>query len=175
MTLSKQQVKALLDVLSKDDTRPVLEHALIDDYQGRMVLVATDSYKLVALNIGPLDGWPEHVGKFVSRDALTRWYKLAGNKDMLGAEELVEMATVDDDLAYPKWQNLLKERDPSGVGYTEQDLQPVPISKLSFNAKYALTLETVAAHVLTYELHGPLGAMIATTDNGLFILMPMKS
>jgi hypothetical protein len=174
MNLTKKQVKALLEVLSKDDTRPILEHALIDDYQGQLTLVATDSYKLIALklHITSADG-QEYIGKLVSRDDLTRWYKLAATKDTLMTNDLLAMAAASD-MNYPKWQDLLKEKTASGNGRTDQDLKPEAVSKIGFQADYAVTLEKLAGTQLFYEFHGPFGAMLARTDDGLFILMPLK-
>jgi hypothetical protein len=89
--MNKSQVKALLDVISTDEIRSVLTYALIDEFEGRLMLIATDGYALAAIALANTDKelCALHKGKLVSRQSLTRWYKLASAKDILSTEELL--------------------------------------------------------------------------------------
>jgi hypothetical protein len=169
--LNKSQVRSFLEVISSDESREVLTYAYIDLYKGRPVLVATNSYILAAIYLP--DELKEHVGKFISRADITRWYKLAKAKDMLGANDLLEMASGDKPFKYPDWQRLIdsqEEQGPERSGATD---------KISFDAKYAMTLQSLAGQQLVYTLHGRRGVMVAVglenkwRETGLYLLMPM--
>jgi len=154
--------------MSSDETRPILTNAYLDNYHDTLVLVATDSYKLVAIQLGEAD--MVLAGRFIPRAELIKWYKLAATRDLLTLEVIAGMAIVDNDSKYPAWQKLLdkqeEETDPKYTGATDS---------ISFNASYALTLEKLAGQSLSYQLNGYMGQMQATTDDGLYILMPLKA
>lgn len=161
--MNKPQVKALLEVISSDEARPVLTHAMIDILENNMVLVATDSYKLAAVALSTTEDDRTHVGKFISRELLTKWYKLANTKDILSTQELLDMAKTDESMKFPKWQSLLEQQKAQST------------SSITFNAQYALTLEKLAGQPLSYKLHGDMGAMRANINDSVYLLMPMKS
>lgn len=163
---TKRQIKALLEVLANDNTRPALEHAYLDTYNDKPVLVATDSYKLITVYLeggGDLD-WPKLAGRSISREDLTRWYKLASNSDRLQTEDIVTMAQDrSDDFKYPDWQKIIGQTKPASA------------DQISFNAKYTLILETLADCHLCYELNGPNNPLIAQNNSGLYLIMPLRS
>lgn len=166
--LNKSQVKAFLDVLSKDESRPVLCYAKLDIVNDRLVLVATNSYILAAVNLeASEDGKQKYAGQMVHRDDLTRWYKLANTKDNLTTEEILLMSQPAE-VKYPKWLRLFYD-DKAEL------LEGESVDRVTFNSNFALTLEKVAGSPLTYTFHGDLGPMVATTSNGLYCLMPLKS
>ena len=156
MELSKKQVKALLEVISSDKTRHILCNAYVDTYKDKTVLVATDNYTLVALDAPTLQP-----GRFIHRDELTKWYKLAGAKDILTDEVAHEMSR-DDDLNYPKWQEVIAK------------VQTTPMTNVLLNAKYMMTLETLKGEHLNLKLHGATAPMIDDTTNNLYLIMPIK-
>ena len=160
--MNKKQVNALLKVMSKDTMRPVLRNAYIDEYEGRTVLVATDGYMLTALNI-EIDS--EHVGKSIKREAIEVWYKLAVARSRFDGEAIAELANNKanlSDLNYPKWQGPIDR---------EQSAQDA----MMFNADYAKTLQDLSGEIgLVWKLHGKLSPMIARTENGMYVMMPMK-
>ena len=160
--MNKKQVNALLKVMSKDAMRPVLRNAYIDEYEGRTVLVATDGYMLTALNI-EIDA--EHIGKSIKREAIEVWCKLATGRSRFGGEAIAELAGNKanlSDLEYPKWQGLIDRKQSA------QDM-------MRFNADYAKTLQDLSGEDgLAWKLHGKISPMIARTENGTYVMMPMK-
>lgn len=168
MNLNKKQVGALLKVISKDDSRPVLTTAKVDKWGDDIVLVATDGYVLVALQLDKEDG-AELVGKLIRREAIERWYKLATGKSRLDTRELVEVSNEDygqhgeyANYDYPQWQQLIKSHD-------------VEVGEIAFNADYAKVLQDLdGSDGLRYELNGSLAPMIANTERGTYVLMPRK-
>lgn len=151
--MKKQQVKALLDILK--NYREPLTYLQVDLYQNKPVLVATDSYILVALYAD--ESLRDKVGQGMTRNQLEIWYKLATAKSVFEAKD-VETEKND---RYPKWQQIIEATKPE------------PTNKIGFNAKFATRLEAIAGEQLYYELSGD-GAMVANTENGLFVLMPLK-
>ena len=174
MNLNKRQVKALLEVISADLTRPALTYAYIDDYDGKTVLVATDSYKLAVLDVGRVPDPEAHVGKFVARAELLKWYKLAESRDLLTSEGVLGMAErIDEAIKYPDWRMLLT-RHYERVATLVKHKEFVGASQLSFNTEYAVHLETLAGGNLNYKLTGNIDMMVATKNGNLYILMPRK-
>lgn len=173
--MNKKQVAALLKVMSKDDTRPVLCSGYVDKFEDSVVLVVTDGYSLAAVK---MNGADELVGKIIRRDAIERWYKLTDGKSRLTGEELVRVSS--DDYAhhgeyfdnegmtsgttrYPEWQKLV----PSG----EQQ----PQEAMSFNAEYMKQVQDLdGSDGLTVALYGKLAPMVVRTNNGLYLVMPRK-
>lgn len=156
MNLTKKQVKAFLEVISNDDSRPVLCTASVQMFKDRPYLVATDSYKLTALLLD--ESFKNHVGKVVTRDDLTKWYKLAGTRDVLNPVAVEDMLT-DASGKYPEWQALM----PEEFGNRET---------VYFNSKYLLTMETLADKPLKYKFAKD---MLYAEDNGnIYVVMSLR-
>ena len=163
MQLTKKQVKAFLEVISSDTSRPVICTAKVDTYEGRTVLIATDGYQLAALDAPGLKG---HEGKLIDRTELIKWYKLAGTKDRLDEKALIEMPNARDDDKwygeYPEWVKIIEAQHPG------------EITKIALNARYMLTMQTLADKTLVYTANGQRGAVTAREDNNLYVIMPLK-
>lgn len=167
--MNKKQVGAFLKVMSKDQSRPVLMCAKVDEYEGKAVLVATDGYILAAVNIDNEDAEPL-MGRLIRREAIERWYKLATGKDRLDARTLAEVSAEDyamndgyADYEYPKWKNIIPTGDVSGSNH------------IAFNAEYAKVLQDLdGSDGLIWNIYGEIKPMVAPTDNGLYLLMPRK-
>ena len=161
--MNKKQVNAFLKVMGKDAMRPVLRNAHIDEYNGKTVLVATNGYTLSAINI-EVDS--ELVGKTIRREAIEVWYKLATTRNKLDGDALAELASNAanlSDLTYPEWKKVLPDGYMSGE------------TTMKFNADYAKTLQDLSGETgLVWKLHGKLLPMIARTENGTYVMMPMK-
>ncbi len=161
--MNKKQVNAFLKVMSKDKMRAVLCNAHIDEYNGKTVLVATNSYVLSAINI-EVDS--ELVGKTIKREAIEVWYKLATTRNKLDGDALAELASNVanlSDLTYPEWKKVLPDGYMSGE------------TTMKFNADYAKTLQDLSGEeALAWKLYGTISPMVATTENGLYVMMPMK-
>lgn len=153
--MKKQQVKAILD-MTKNEYRKPLTYLQVDLYNDKPVLVATDSYTLIALYAD--DSMRDKVGQGITRNTLEVWYKLASGRYAL---DFTTLETEKHD-SFPKWQQIIEA--------TEQKATDT----LGFDSKLASRLETIANEQLYYKLSGNGGAMVATTDNGLFVLMPLK-
>ena len=163
MQLTKKQVKAFLEVISSDTSRPVICTAKVDTYEGRTVLIATDGYQLAALDAPGLKG---HEGKLIDRTELIKWYKLAGTKDRLDEKALIEMPNARDDDKwygeYPEWVKIIEAQAPG------------EIAKVILNANYMLNMQILADKPLPYTANGQRGAVIAYEDNNLYVIMPLK-
>ena len=167
--MNKKQVAALLKIMSKDDSRPVLCTGYVDRHDDRVVLVATDGYTMAAVH---MDGAEELVGKMVRREAIEKWYKLATGKSRLTGEELVAIS--NDDYAsngsyqegtYPKWQGLI----PAECDTTSflRDLS------IGLNASYLKNIQDAAGEEsIRLQLYGTLRPIVVEADNGLYLLMP---
>lgn len=159
MTLTKRQVKAFLDVVSADETRPILCNAMISIFEGEPYLMATNSYKLAAL------GLPHELvaldGLSISRESLVRWYKLAENKDFFTDETVRELAT-ELEGTYPEWQQFLKPLT---------DNSP----RIAFNAEYMLTMQILHGDSLTWEFGTSLQPIVAYASDNIYLVMPLRS
>lgn len=174
MNLTKRQVGALLEVLSKDEARPILQHAKIDMYKGKPVLVATDSYKMCILSLS--DDVTPIMGHVVHRSDLLKWYKLASHKDVLRDTDLFGMHRADDQAMfksdnadkseYPKWQPILDRGKEA----------PETISAISFNAEYVATMQKLSGTEggLRWEFTGRLDPMICNMNDDIYVVMPLK-
>lgn len=166
--MNKKQVGAFLKIMSKDSSRPILNTAYIDRYEGRRVMVATDGYKLAAVYLDE-DAEPI-VGKLIRREAIEKWYKLATGKSRLTGEELVAVSA--DDYAqhgsyqegkYPEWQRLVPTSEPEG--------QEV----MHFNAEFMKIVQDMnGADSIQVELRGKLAPMMIKSEVSLAMVMPMK-
>jgi DNA polymerase III sliding clamp (beta) subunit (PCNA family) len=175
MNLTKKQVKAFLDVISSDETRPILTNAKIDTYEGRPVLVGTDSYKLAVITL--TDDILPLMGYLIPRAELIKWHKLASHKDYLTEADLQPMATPDDQAMfrnddqdksqYPKWQPLVT-RDKNEA-----------VTHISINAQFMATMQTLADADgynggLVWEFGGALAPVIAEHNQNIYVVMPRK-
>lgn len=165
--MNRKQVNAFLKVMSKDNTRPILCSTLIDEFNGKRGLVATDGYVLTIVYLDDVDD--SHVGKRITREAIEKWYKLADGKSRLTGEDLQEL--LEDDVHnnrekygdYPQWQKLV----PS---------ETAPVDTIAFNADFAKIVQDLNATVgVTMKLTGKLGAMIVETDTSYSLIMPLKA
>lgn len=169
LNLNKKQVGALLKIMSKDDSRPVLCSAKVDTFDDKTVLAFTDGYQLTALYLDAEDA-TEILGKMVRRSAIEKWYKLATGKSRLTTQELVTVFA--DDYGqhgsylegnYPEWQGLV----PQGI--TE------PQEKMSFNAEFFKNVQDLYdSEGLTVKLYGILAPMVVDVEQGMSLVMPRK-
>ncbi|WP_139319457.1 hypothetical protein [Gordonia sp. CNJ-863] len=158
--LTKKQVGALLKVLSSDISREVLtELSVSKDESGHTVLVATDGYVLAVL---PAGDFSDIADKTISRDALTRWYKLASTKDLLTSEELHELAGEPAGV-YPNWLRQIRDATPGAI------------EQVILNPDYLVTMEKLAGDGLAYTTHGQLGALVASREGARYVVMPKKA
>lgn len=167
--LKKTQVGALLKVISKDDSRPILTTAYVDKWGDDTVLVATNGYVMSVLQLDAEDAEPL-LGKMIRREAIERWYKLATGKSRLTTDELVRVSS--DDYAqhgsyqegeYPKWQQIIPDGEPYGT------------SAIAFNADFAKVLQDLDdSEGMRYDLYGELRPMMANTGQGTYLMMPKK-
>lgn len=163
MQLTKKQVKAFLEVISSDTSRPIICTAKIDTYKGRTVLIATDGYQLAALDAPGLKG---QEGKLIDRTELIKWYKLASSKDRLDENTLIKMPDARDSEKwygeYPEWIKIIEAQHPG------------EITKVALNAKYMLTMQILADAPILYTTNGQRGAVTAYENNNLYVIMPLK-
>ena len=169
MNLNKKQVGAMLKIMSKDTTRPILNTGYITEYKDNTVLVFTDGYVLAVLKLDAEVAKPL-LGEMVRRNSFEKWYKLATGKSRLDTEELVNIA--NDDYAtnngyqmgeYPNVFNILPTTEPEG--------QKV----MSFNADYVKNVQDLFdSEGVTLELHGTLSPMVFKYDEHMAIVMPRK-
>lgn len=162
LQLKRQQVKAMLDIISKDNTRPAIENAKVVKYEDKLYLTGTDGYVMFMLEVEN-----EHLlGRAINRVQIERWYKLATGKDYLTEEVLDEMEYTDDE--FPNIEGIMNNAMTGG----ETD-------KIGFNADYAKKVQVLfGVGGLTLSLNGRLGAMLyehKEQDNkGYGIIMPLK-
>jgi hypothetical protein len=156
MQLTRQQVKALLNVLSSD--RPILTHTAISEYKGHIYLVATNSYTLSAIRLE--DSLKELIGKSIDREDIIKWYKLASGKDMFTSETVRELAQ-DIDGTYPQWQPLIP---------TESEA----IKQIGLDAKLLLVLQELAGgNNLTLQFYGDTKPVVAYSGDDIYLIMPI--
>lgn len=165
--MNRKQVNAFLKVMSKDTSRPVLCSTLVDEFNGKRGLVATDGYVLTIVYLDYVDD--SHVGKRITRQALEKWYKLADGKSRLTGEELQDL--LEDDVhsgrqvdgKYPEWQKLVPSETQA-------------VDTIAFNADFARIIQDINGTVgVTMKLTGKLGAMIVETDTSYSLIMPLKA
>lgn len=165
--MNKKQVGALLKVMGKGNMRPALNVGYVDKYNDRVVLVATDGYKLAAVY---MDGADELIGKNIRREAIERWYKLATGKDRLNGEELVRVSSEDysmhgeyQDTEFPEWQRLMPTHEPE------------PQEAMRFNADFFKVVQDLdGSEGVKVELYGRLAPMVVKGDIGTYMVMPLK-
>lgn len=162
LQLKRQQVKAMLDIISKDDSRPVLEHAKVLKYGDKLYLTGTDGYVMFMLEVED----ETLQGRAIHRSYIERWYKLATGKEYF-TEEVLQELTYND------------ETFPDITSIVDKALVGADSDKIGFNADYAKKVQVLfGAGGLTLKLNGILGAMVyeQTGDNaGYGIIMPLKT
>lgn len=162
-SLTKRQVKSLLEVIANDDTRPILMQSKIDLFEGKPVLVATDSYKMVIFALS--DAVLPELGKMIDRSEIVKWYKLANAKDIFTEADLIDLPATTIAGKYPEWQKLV----PLSEEIAAQE-------KMSLNASYLLELGILAGNTgMTLEFYGRMRPIVCHFDNNIFILMPLKN
>ena len=164
--MNRKQVNAFLKIMSKDTSRPVLCSTLVDEFNGKRGLAATDGYVLTIAYLDDVDD--SYVGKRITRTAIEKWYKLADGKSRLTGETIQEL--MEDDVHngrelygdFPKWQQIVPKESQA-------------VDTIAFNADFAKTVQDLnAVDGLTYTLNGKLGAMVSDTDVAYTMLMPLK-
>ena len=162
-SLTKQQVKSLLEVISKDDSRPMLQQIKIDLFNEKPVLVTTDSYQMVIFALSD-DVLPE-MGKMIDRSEIVKWYKLATSKDLFTEAELIDMPATHVEGKYPEWQRLIPKRE-----------EMTAIDHIGINASYLLNLGKLAGNTgMPLEFYGKMSPVLSRFDGNIFVLMPLKS
>lgn len=160
MQLTRSQVKAWLDTMSDDTSRPVLNAAYIDQYDNRTVLVTTDGYVLTAMDA---PGLKDSVGKFITRLDLVKWYKLANSKSLFTDEEALTLVSDVVEGKYPEWQKLI----PTEMG---------ALPSVTINAKYMLSMQTINNAPLKWDFGtDKFKPVIARANDNLYVIMPLKS
>ena len=166
--MDKKQVAAFLKIMSKDETRPILNCGYVDVLNDQVVLVATDGYKMTAVYVD--DDALDLVGTKIRRSAFERWYKLADGKSRLTGEELVQLASEDYgmnngymDGDYPNWKGLI----PEGV--------TTSIPEVKFNAEFFKIIQDLNSDTnVVVEFHGPLSPMVIDHEKSYSLVTPMK-
>ena len=166
--MNKKQVGAFLKVMGKDESRPVLMRAKIDTLNDKPVLVATNGYVISAVYLD--EDAMELVGKHIRREALEKWHKLATGKSRLTGNELQDV--LGDDYAqhgsylesnYINWKNAM----PAGEPEAQVDMK--------FNADlFKIVQDLDGEGALHVKFYGKLAPMVFESDNGYYLIMPMK-
>ena len=165
--MNKKQVGALLKVMSKDTSRPILRTGYVDNYNGKTVLVATDGYQLAAVY---MEGAEDLEGKLIRREAIERWYKLATAKSTLTGAELKHVSADDFALhdsyesgVYPPWQQLVPSLTRESAG------------RVAFNADYMKNMQDINGGIgLEWHFGQQLEPILAKNEHGIYLVMPMK-
>lgn len=160
--------------MSSDDSRPILQQANIDLYNDVTYLVATDSYKLVAL---PVDGVSDIVGHRIEREDIVKWYKLASNKDRFTNDTVRELAKPtytdfsekDTEVKlygkYPQWQSLI----PTG--------EKTALTETALNANFLVTVQNLFdSSGLTLQFYKDKSGPVVVRNNGMIgLIVPIRS
>lgn len=167
--LNKKQVGALLKVMGKDSSRPVLENLYVTTINDKLSVIATDGYLMAVLEIDAEDGMVLN-NKCIRRSAIEKWHKLATGKDRLNTNELIKISAQDYadnngyyDGSYPDITSILDNSDKG-----EATL------KIVFNAEYMKIVQDLAGKPLQYKLNGVLGALRADNEGDIYLIMPIK-
>lgn len=167
-TFTQKQLKALIDAMSDDETRPVLCSLAFKDRS----LVATNGFVLVAMNIE--DDWKtEYNGNefgdhIVPKQKLKEWCKTHTSKAEISVEELWAMAEKGS-CRYPEWRRLadLEPEDKT----IRSGIMPQPI--------YNMALVKVVANIfinepMTTGVYGEKAPMKMINNKGdIALIMPM--
>jgi hypothetical protein len=165
MQLSKYQVKAFLNVMGDDTSRPVLYGAYVDEYEGRTVLVATNGYVLAALDTPELS---EHKGEFINRNTFKQWHKDHSAKVQMTSDDIIAalqpLKTSETNWAYPKWQLII------------DGLKPGSVDKIAINGRYMDTMQDLNdGEPMTWGFsEGKYSPVIARANNNIYVIMPLR-
>ena len=159
--MNKKQVGAFLKIIAKDNMRPILTNATVSRYNDRLVLVGTDGQKFAAIYIEDAESLE---GKLIPREALEVWYKLATGKSRLTGQELVDSLSKHAvEGQFPGWHKLI----PRG--------EPVPQTTMRFNAEFFKIMQDLTGNAdMTVKLYGEVHPMVIESEDGVFVVMPMK-
>ena len=159
--MNKKQVKAFLNVMGKGREREILCGALVYELNGKLGLIATDGYILSMIYMETIGDNLE--GKWIDRNMIDRWYKLAGAKDILTGADLTEMVSEKyTEREYPKVDEILKS-------------ETSPISRISFNAEYLTTIQQINNGIpVELNFNGENGKIIIDNEITYSIIMPIK-
>lgn len=167
--MNKKQVGALLKVISKDDSRPVLTNAYVTNYKDKPVLVATDGFRASIIYMPEAK---ELEGYMIRRSALEKWYKLATGKSLLDIKEVS-----DDDYAthssyadgvYPNVLSLVPEKPENEEEWEGQTI-------MKFNPQFFKDVQDIeASNSVAVEMYGKLKPLVVRGEVGLHLVMPMK-
>lgn len=164
LQLNKRQVKSLLDIISKEEHRHVINCVTVQEVDGKFYLVATDSYKMAMLEVES-EELLKFKDKLLNREALTKWYKLASAKNYLTEDTLAKMFEEESKQVsgdYPRVEGLM-------------NVTPTPVDGFKFNANYMLSLETLnGGEPLEYKTSGYRSPAIAEHDGNKFVIMPIN-
>lgn len=164
LQLNKRQVKSLLDIISKEEHRHIINCVTVQEVDGKFYLVATDSYKMAMLEVES-EELLKFKDKLLNREALTKWYKLASAKNYLTEDTLAKMFEEESKQVsgdYPRVEGLM-------------NVTPTPVDGFKFNANYMLSLETLnGGEPLEYKTSGYRSPAIAEHDGNKFVIMPIN-
>jgi DNA polymerase III sliding clamp (beta) subunit (PCNA family) len=168
--LNKKQVGALLKVIPKLDSRPLLDGLRVTQKDGQWYAIATNGYVLVILHLdNDTDGIKEGT---IRQDAIERWHRLATGKNRLTTHELINTVWADD---YAHHNSYAKNEYPDMFALLEAgeaEIEATP--KLTFNAEYMKLIQDITNKPVTYTLHGTMKPMVARDEGNTYVLMPIK-
>ena len=159
--MNKKQVKSFLNVMGKGREREILCGALVYELNGKRGLIATDGCILSMIYMETIGD--NLKGKWIDRNMIDRWYKLAGEKDILTGADLTEMVSEKyTEREYPKVDEILKS-------------ETSPISRISFNAEYLTTIQQINNGIpVELNFNGENGKIIIDNEITYSIIMPIK-
>lgn len=170
--LDKKQVKALIDIMKEQPTRPALQQLWFEDVEkdgdihrqaefNTTYLCATNSYTAALIKVEMPTPAKDRV---IPMDALVRFYKLWERKTVLNELEL-------DNMLEP-----VENTPPQLIKHLRETYKKAePVSHVSIDPDYAKHLEQLAGELLQYETHGLMGPYKAVTSAGNeYYLMPRK-
>lgn len=159
--LSKKQVGAIVKVLDKNPTRPMLEYLRIDTMtdQPNLVAVATNGFVMMVFQTSlEAETHKELVGKGVQVNSFKKWYATAGSKDTFGEALLTELAK-DINQSFD-WQRAIPT-------------EPAPIDLVAIDPVLMRSLQDVADKPLFYTTYGEGKPVVAKRDGNTYLLMPL--
>ena len=166
-TFNKRQVRAWLNIMSYDATRPALcGVAFKNGY-----LAMTDGYILIALSIK--DEWQESFtgepGRFdwiVPRENIAEWVKTHKAKDELAVADLFTMASRDRG-QFPDWEKLADIELDKG---TMNGILPKPMLNMTL---VSVVSEAFINESMKLEVFGEMKPIKLTTTTGdVALVMP---
>lgn len=159
--MNKKQVKAFLNVMGKGREREILCGTLVYELNGKRGLIATDGYIMAMIY---MDGIADNLkGRWIDRDMIDRWYKLAGGKDILTGADIAEMVS----------EKYTEKEYPKVGEYLKPEISPV--SRISFNVEYLRTIQQLNNDTpVILEFNGENSKIIIDNEIMYSIIMPLK-